>query len=315
MPTGFPGGITSPDVGSGWTAVPGKVFYVSNRTGLPSSNGLDPSHPFASVNAALAKCQANRGDGIRILPGHVDPVAAASAWSSLVAGVTIEGFGRGDQRGIVRWSAADATVLLNKAGVCIRNLRMQWAGDPAATTALTVAAPITITGTGTTLLDIDVDCGVDADQIVTVGCTVNAAGCRLERVVAHGAAAAEITATGTVIRLVAADRCVIKDCYISAALATDTDGVIETLTTASLDLDISDNYLYANGAGNTCALDMGAALACTGRLKSNLMVVDADATAQTVVFTRNAANNMALMDNNLVNDNNERGLVIGTASA
>lgn len=314
--TQFIGGI----VGMGGMPIVGNILYVGNGTEgastRPSSNGKDPRHPFASVKLALAKTIANRGDVIRVLPGHVETVSAADGWADLVAGTTIEGVGWGHQRGIIRWTAAAATILLNVAGVTLRNLRMEMAGDPAATTALTVAAPITVSAAGCRIAECDIDVGVDADQIVTVAITTTASGDDLviEDNFIHGAAAAEITAAGTVIRLVGADRCVIRRNYISAALATDTDGLIETLTTASVDIDISDNYLYSSGAGSTCVLDFGAAVACRGRVKSNLLVVDADATAGTVVITVNAANNLALLDNFLVNDNNERGLVIGTAS-
>lgn len=317
MPTtGFPGGLTSPSIGGGWTAVPGKVFYVGNRSGLPSSNGKDPDHPFSTVNAALAKCSANRGDAVRILPGHVEAIDSADEWSSLVAGVLVEGYGTGNQRPVIRWSAAAATVLFDQAGTVLRNCRLQMAGDPTATTALTVAAPITVSAAGCAIQGCDIDCGVDADQIVTVGITTTAAsdGFIFEDNFVHGAAAAEITAAGTFLRLVGCDRAVIRRNYFSAALATDTDGIIEFLTTASTDVDISDNYFYSNGGSSTCAVDAGADLVNTGRLLRNLMTVDADATAGTVVFTVHANCNFALLDNFLVNNNNERGLVIGTAS-
>jgi len=315
--TNLPGGINSPSIGSGWTAVPGKAFYVGNRTGLPSSKGKDPDHPFASVAAALPWCQDGRGDAIRILPGHVEAIDAADKWSNLAAtNVLVEGWGYGNQRPIIRWSAAGATLLMDKAGFVIRNCRLQMAGDPAATAALTVAAPLTMSAAGCGIAGCDWQVGVDADQIVTVAVTTTAAAddCFIEDNYIVGDPTAEITAAGTVIRLVGADRMKIRRNVISAALATDTDGLIESLTTASLDLDISDNYFNSSGSGSTCCLDFGAALACTGRLQRNLCKVDADGTAGTVVLTLHANDNFALLDNFLVNNKSERGLVIGTAS-
>ncbi len=312
--TSFPGGIVSPSIGSGWTAVPGKVFYVGNRSDLPSSGGADPDHPFATLNTALASTVSGRGDAIRILPGHVETISTADQMTNLKANTLIEGWGWGNQRGILRWTAAAATFLLDVAGVTIRNVRMQWAGDPAATTALTVAAPITVTGAGCRISQCDIDCGVDADQIITCGLLVNAADFTFDTNTVHGATLAEITAAGTVIRLTAADRCRILNNHISAALATDTDGVIETITTASLDIVISNNLIYSNGAGSTCALDLGQALACTGFVMDNQLVVDADGTAQTVVLTVSATANMAGERNFAVTNNNERGLVCLTAT-
>lgn len=316
MPTtGFPGGITSPSIGG--RPVAGRIWYVGNRSGLPSSNGKDPEHPFSSVNAALAKNIAKRGDVIRVLPGHIDSLSAADALSALVENVTIEGMGEGNQRGIIRWTADAATLLMDQPGTVIRNLRLQLAGDPAGTTAITTAAAITVSAAGCVIRDCDWDVGVDADQIITVGLVTTAGGKGLvmEDNLIHGAKAAEITAAGTVIRLTGADRFVFRRNYVSAALATDTDGLIETLTTASLDIDISDNYFYSNGAGSTCALDFGADLVNTGRIQRNFCTVDTDGTAGTVVITQHANSNFALLDNFLVNNNGERGLVIGTASA
>lgn len=314
--TGFPGGINSPSVGAGWTAVPGKVFYVGNRTGLPSSNGKDPDHPFATLNAALAKTQANRGDAIRILPGHVETISTADQMSNLVAGTLIEGWGVGAQRGILRWSAAGATFLLDQAGTVLRNLRLQMAGNPAATAALTVAAPITVSADGCAIENCDWNVGVDADQIITVGLTTTAAGTnlRIENCRIFGDPAAEITAAGTVIRLVGADGFILRDCHIAAALATDTDGVLETITTASKNILVANNVIHSNGAGSTCALDFGQDLVCTGFLMDNQLVVDADGTAQTVAITVHANNNLAGERNFMVSNNNERGLVCLSAT-
>lgn len=312
--TGFPGGISSPSIGG--DPIAGRVWYVGNRSGLPSSNGKDPDHPFSTINAALAKNVASRGDVIRLVPGTVATIDAADALSALVANVTIEGMGVGYQRGIIRWTAAAATLLMDQPGTVLRNLRLQMAGDPTATTALTVAAPITVSAGGCAIKDCDWQVGVDADQIVTVALTTTAGAKDLliEDNVIVGDTTAEITAAGTVIRLVGADRCRIRRNHISAALATDTDGLIETITTASKDINISNNYLYSNGAGSTCVLDFGQDLVCTGFVMDNQLVVDADGTAQTVVLTVHANNNLAGERNFAVSNNNERGLVCLTAT-
>lgn len=317
--TNFPGGINAPNVGAGWTAVPGKVFYVCNRTGAGSGNGEDPAHPLASINAALTKTVADRGDAVRVLPGHVDPITAADGWSEAKANTLVEGWGTGAQRGIVRWSAAGATVLFNVAGFVVRNLRLQMAGDPAATAALTVAAPITVSADGCAIQGCDWNVGVDADQIVTCALATAAGGTNLliEDCRIFGDPAAEITAAGTVIRLVAADGAIIRNCHIAAALATDTDGVIETITTASKNIVVANNIIHSNGAGSTCALDFGQDLVCTGFVYGNTLVVDADGTAQTVVLTVHANNNLAgstSRANEMVTNNNERGLVCLTAT-
>jgi len=314
------------EVFPGYLLVPtgGLVAYVHN-SGAAALDRLPPGMIdgsagfFTSVNAALATFagRSNRGDTVICLPGHTETISGADGWSNIVAGVRILGVGHGNDRPTFHWSAATSNLAIDVANVCIENCILNWAGDPSLTTAVTVAAAITVSAAGFRLARCRINTGVDADQILTVGLLTTAAAD--DMVVEHNkfwnsAATAEISATGTVIRLIGADRAIIRNNYIQGALATDTDGLIETLTTASTQLEIVDNFLYANGGGNTCAIDFGANLACTGRLERNLMAVDADATAETVVFTRHATNNMALLDNFLVNDNNERGLVIGTAS-
>lgn len=299
----------------------GRVLYVGNRTGTTAGNGKSPDRPYATLSEAVTQLATNlngNGDCVYILPGHSENVDAADWMSELstLAGLSICGLGTGTARGTFNWSVEAATLLLDTANLELANLNLFLATGRGTSTAATVAAPITVSAAGCRIVDCYINFGIDADQIVTVGITTTAAADDFEFLnnVCEGAVAAEVTAAGTFLRLVGADRAHIAWNFIAGALATDTDGLIETLTTLSDQLNIHDNFISAQGSGNTCAIDFGAALACTGRLERNLLVVDTDATAETVVFTRNAANNMALLDNFLVNNNNERGLVIGTAS-
>lgn len=308
-PFQFPNGQFWPDGG--------ETFYVGTSAILASlgqfANKIG-DRSFTTVNAAYNACVANRWDTIACLPGYTETVSSSTQWSNIKAGVRVLGLGTGTLRPKFTWSAAAANIAISAANNVIQNCVFELAGANTAGPALTVTNNFNITGVGTQFHDCFFQCGIDGDQITSLGLLFAAADCEVWRSRFIGTTAGEITAAGTVIRLTAADRFVFRENYMSAALATDTDGLVETLTTLSLDVDFKDNYFYSNGSGSTCAVDFGAALACTGTFRNNLMVVDADGTAGTVVFTRNAANNLSLMDNNLVNDNNERGLVIGTAS-
>jgi hypothetical protein len=307
----------------GYLVVPtgGIVHYVhaSGAAGLDQllagMNAPTPGGFFTTLNAAMAQCRANRGDTIVVLPGHTETVSASTFLSSIKAGVAIRGRGNTTDRPKFTWNNAAGNIAISQANVWWDNCQFEMAGDPASVTALTVTSAMTITGNGCKLTNCHFQVGVDNDQIVGLGITVNATKCEIANCTFVGDPTAKISAAGTVIRLTAADQFSFHDNYVSAALTTNTDGVMETLTTASKEVSILDNFFSANGSGNTCAVDFGQALACTGRLQRNLMVVDVDATAGTVVFTVSATANMALLDNFLVNDNNERGLVIGTASA
>lgn len=311
------------EVFPGYVMVPtgGLVHYVhSSGAGAldllpPGMASPSPASFERSVNAAMAKCRSNRGDRIVCLPGHVETVSTANFWSSVKAGVGVFGLGTGTLRPKFTYSAQAATLLLSVANVWIDNCQFELAGDPGSTTALTVDSAISITGIGCQITRCYFQVGVDADQIITLGILVNAGKVKILDNIFIGATAGEITAAGTVIRLTAADEVQIKGNYMSAALATDTDGLIETLTTASLNVDIRDNFLYSNGSGSTCCLDFGAALACTGFVDWNQLGVDADGTAQTVALTVSATNNLILGQNNfMVSNNNERGLIVGTAT-
>lgn len=315
--TNFPQGVSSfgvPLPSDGLAPLTGgRTFWVCNRSGLKSGDGSSPEYPFSTLNAALAKCQAARGDTILIGPGHVETISSADQMSNLVSNVTIVGCGLGNQRPILRWTAATATFLFDQAGTVLKNCRLQMAGDPDATTALTVAAPITVSAAGCAILGCDFNIGVDADQIITVGIAVTAAGFEFARNRVFGAAAAEITAAGTFIRLNAADRAYIHHNKITGALATDTDGLIETLTTASADIEISDNLFHSNGASSDTCIDMGANIVVTGWLVRNFCRNMTDANNNQIVVTGTGVD-VQLMDNFGINNSNERGLVIGTAS-
>ena len=293
----------------------GRDFYVLTAAQQAKLKGDLRTRSFTSVNAAFNACEASRGDKLFVAENYTETISAADQWSNVKAGVRVIGLGIKTMRPKFTWSAAAATLLLDVANVTIENCQFELAGDPGSTTALTVAAAMTITGIGCGLIGNHFQVGVDADQIITLGILVNAAKVDIIGNTFIGATAAEITAAGTVIRLTAADEFNMTDNYLSAALATDTDGLIETLTTASLNINIQRNFWYSNGAGSTCGMDFGQALACTGFLDWNQIGVDADGTAQTVAFTVSGTNNLVLGQNNfMVTNNNERGLIIGTAT-
>ena len=312
MPTNFPGGVSANGAPLGGT--PGKVFYVGNRSGLPASNGADPLHPFSTLNGALAKCTSGRGDVVKILPGHVESISSADQMTNLVADVTIEGVS--DARGrkpILRWTAAGSTFLLDVAGVVLKNLRLQMAGDPSSSTALSVAAPMTISAASCSILDCEIQVGVDADQLATAAITTTAAAddLTIDGCVVFGAITSEVT---TVFQFVGADRLKFTNNHVMAALATDTDGLLQFATTASTNVVIKDNILHANGVGNTVCIQMSANLVNTGWIVRNFCRNMTDASVAWIITTGTGVD-VQLMDNYGVNNANERGLAIGTASA
>jgi len=104
FPQGFTNGVTI----RGIPIVqlhPGKVFYVNNSTVL-AENGVGGSdgnpgtlqRPFSTIDYAIGRCTAGRGDIILVMPGHAETVTSATMINMDVAGVAIIGLGTGSSR-------------------------------------------------------------------------------------------------------------------------------------------------------------------------------------------------------------------------
>lgn len=112
---------------------PGKVFWVSNstaqltnqRTGSDGNDGTFNS-PFATIDYAIGKCTANRGDVIMVKPGHAETVSAASGITADVAGVAIVGLGSYDSRPTITFdTATTADIVVSAANVSFYNLLLK----------------------------------------------------------------------------------------------------------------------------------------------------------------------------------------------
>lgn len=266
----------------------------------------------STLDAGLAKCRSGMGDVVLVLPGHAENVSSADQMSSLVAGTKIIGLGHGNLRPTFTWSAAAATFLLDVANVSLENCILNLAGSRTATTALTVAAPITVSAAGCAIRGCEISFGVDADQLVTIGITTTAAAddfC-FEANHCFGATAAECT---TFLQLVGADRAKLISNRIVGATSAVGVGLIRFLTTASTDVTIRDLHIRNNKALSTAAITGMAGI--SGEADGLFMVVLSDAlaaltgafgTPASFVFGRQCyvANNIA-----------ERAALFGTESA
>lgn len=95
----------------------GKTFYVCNSTtaaelqplgiaGSDGNDGLTPERPLATIDAAINKCSAGRGDTIIVMPGHAETVANATTIIPDVSHVRILGLGEGEKRPIITFATA-----------------------------------------------------------------------------------------------------------------------------------------------------------------------------------------------------------------
>lgn len=250
----------------------GEVVAYVRSTGLQTREDKDIRKLLCtSLNTALARCRANRGDVVIVLPGHAENISAADAMSSLVAGTRIIGVGRGTDRPKFTWTAAAATFLLDVENVELSGLRLEMAGDPAGTTALSVAAPITISAAGCAIRDCIIRTSVDADQLATIPITTTAAGdeLTLENLHMFGATAGEST---TLIQLVGADRLRMRDCHLMAATSAAAVGVVRFLTTASTDVMIEDcSFQNRKASSSSAVLGMAGATGIIRRCQFGIL--------------------------------------------
>ena len=234
-----------------------QVAAYVRSTGPQTGDDMDIRQRLVTtLNAGLAKCRSGAGDVVMVLPNHAENISSADQMSSLVAGTTIIGCGAGNTRPTFTWSAATATFLFDVANVTLTNCILKMAG-PAGTTALSVAAPITVSAAGCSIVGNTIQFGIDADQLATIGITTTAAGDDFTFAdnFCYGDTAAEVT---TFLRLVGADRALIARNEIVGATSAVAVGLVQFITTDSLDVRFFDNSIRNNKAASTAAVTVSA---------------------------------------------------------
>jgi hypothetical protein len=120
-PNGFANGVSIRGVPL-LSAYPGEVFWVDSNNGSNSNSGNFNS-PFASIDYAVGRCLANRGDVIMVKAGHAEVVSAAGGLDLDVAGITIVGLGAGALMPTVTLTtAATADVDVDAANITVMNI-------------------------------------------------------------------------------------------------------------------------------------------------------------------------------------------------
>lgn len=130
-PNGFADGFTLQNTPV-QVASPGKIFWVNNSAVVPP-NGIAGSNnnpgtfrkPKSTIAGALLQCVANRGDTIYLAPGHAEDIAGAAGIAVSIAGVTIQGIGRGTKQPKITFSATTSTMTVSAADVKISNVHFQ----------------------------------------------------------------------------------------------------------------------------------------------------------------------------------------------
>lgn len=281
---------------------PGDIWFVCSTNGTDGAGyGQNPDAPFASIDYAVGKCTASKGDVIYVLPGHVETITGTGVTVD-VAGVSVIGLGHGSLMPQIKHNHADAEV-----SIAADNVTWQGIRHSADVTDVKVA--------------IEIEDGIDY-------CTVR--GCVFDVVT---------TATDEFLVSVrtndASNFALIEDndfdMGLGAAVAAisftkDTDGTIvrknrvrgdystaciNGITTKSTKLLIEDNLLINGDAGNI-GTEPGIELltASTGVIRRNDIVCNLVTKAAAIV-----ADTCLLFENYYNEDVGGTGGLIGTASA
>ena len=263
--TNFPNGVSSfgmPVMGVGEeTMTTGNVFFVdSGAAAAADGNAMtDPAQPGATIDAAIARCTANNGDIIFVMPGHAETVAATDIALD-VAGVWVRGIGWGADRPTITYSATGSTIAMSAASTRISNLRL-------APGIANVVAAVTVSA---------------SDCIVEICETLTAAVFEFTSLIHVQADANRVIIRNNVLRNlftaasgtsgILLDGC--DELQITGNLITGffAEHVIDN-TTGSLDQTlnalIADNYLQQVGSGTDLVVEMDTD--ATGLLVKNMM--------------------------------------------
>jgi hypothetical protein len=101
----------------------GSVFYVHSGTGTDgAAYGSTPDAPFASIDYAIGKCTASKGDVILVMPGHTEIITGTDITVD-VAGVSVIGLGQGSLMPWIKHNHADAEVSISADNVTWQGIR------------------------------------------------------------------------------------------------------------------------------------------------------------------------------------------------
>jgi hypothetical protein len=127
-PNGFTNGVTIRGVPL-QQAQPGEVFFVNNSTvlakgGIGGSNGNAGTYqaPFSTIDYAVGRCTAGRGDIIFVMPGHAETISTATSLNLDVAGIAIIALGSGASRATLTLDTATTTTIpVSAANITMAN--------------------------------------------------------------------------------------------------------------------------------------------------------------------------------------------------
>jgi hypothetical protein len=225
--------------------LPGSLFYVdSGATG--AGTGLSWTDAVTTGNAAVALCTADSGDVINFAPQHTETLGAGADGLDIdVAGITLVGWGVGENRPTFDYDTATDEVVIGADDVTLVNFNFK-ANVTDVAKAVDVEAGsenftiqdsrfyVETTGTDEFTDAIIGNAGCDNGKIIN---------CDIE--MGAGGAASAINTAGT-------DYLLVKNCRINGDYSVAN---IEDATTASIWITIQDNLLVNGTVGGAAGLN------------------------------------------------------------
>ena len=273
-PGGFRGGVNI----RGWPlfeAQAGSVFWVDSTTGSNGNTGKTRERPLATLDYAIGKCTANKGDVIMVMPNHAETVTGVAGIALDVAGITVVGMGSGNQRPrFLMDGATTVTAAVSAADVTLKNMVF-------AAGTNTTATCFTVTGVNATFEDIEIEDNTTDEHFLAV----------------FSATGADNSADGLTVR-----RC--KWVTIDAGV---TDFI--SFTGSANRVTVEDNFFCADAATGA-----GLILCATGKILTGLSCIGnkfiCGNTAGDILIDNDATTNTGIVAWNLVGHHDVAAVII-----
>lgn len=261
-PSGFLNGVTIRGVPI-LQLHPGKVWWVNNSSvlaegGIGGSNTNPGTYqkPFSTIDYAIGRCAAGRGDIICVMPGHAETVSTAGGIALDVAGVAVVGLGRGSLRPTLNFTATAATMTISAANTSLVNVLLTGGIDA-------VVSPLVVSAA-----DVYVELNYRDVTGQCTDCLLTTAGADRLRVHVNEYDGAAAAGTNAGIAIVGGDAIEITGRYMDGNFAV---GGIDIRTTATTDLFVHDfQYFRTRNAADIFLVDT--ITASTGQVGPNINI-------------------------------------------
>lgn len=232
----------------------GKFIFVDSVTGSNDNEGLSATAPMATIDAAVGKCTANKGDVIIVMPGHSENISAATSLVVDVAGVSIIGLGRGRMRPQLHFTNTAGSIEMDAANTRLSNVVLL-----ASVSAVVVG--INVDADGVMLDNLEFGYVDTGDDFVTM---VDVDAFDFAEIVNCRFLAESIAGAAEAIRLDDCHFVRISNNWFSGNWS---DSVIVGEGALGTDLVLADNYMYNADTGDANGVDLNVAF--TGIISNN----------------------------------------------